>query len=277
VSAPAPAPCLLDGVIAPDGAITLDAHGSLVAYGEGLFETLPVLDGSPCFLAAHLRRLDGACRELGLGAGPAERLVRDEIARLASAFGSTTFSLRVSVFRDGGRVRRLLVPAPIPGDVGHGVAVGVCAAAFDGPRPLARLKTLNYLVPRLAHQEGAARGFGEVLFTLPDGTVLEGTRSSVFMVREGSLVTPPLSLPILPGVTREVILDCARADGIPVREERFGLDALRAVDEAFLSASVRGVRPFESFEGRRMRVEGGAVTRRVRELYARALAAEKGR
>jgi branched-subunit amino acid aminotransferase/4-amino-4-deoxychorismate lyase len=266
--------CLLDGELVRDGRIALDAGGGLVAHGEGLFETLPVLGGRARFLEAHLRRLDGGCRALGFGAGPARETIAEDVAALAGALGAADFSLRISVFRDGGRVRRLLVPSPLPEDAGRPVALGIVPDPLNGPRSLAGLKTLNYLVPRLAHAEGARRGFGEVLFTLADGTVLEGTRSSVFVVDSGALVTPPLSLPILPGVTREVILACARNEGIPVVERPFTIAEMLAAGEAFVSASVRGLRPVESLEGKPLRVVNGAVSAKIAALYRAALAAD---
>ena len=188
------------------------------------------------------------------------------------ALGTADFSLRVSVFRDSGAVRRLLVPSPLPEDIGSPVAVGIVSDPFNGPRSLATLKTLNYLVPRLAHEDGARRGFDEVLFTLEDGRVLEGTRSSVFMVADGAVVTPPLSLPILPGVTREVILSCARRAGIPVFERAFTAAEMLRAGEAFVSASVRGVRPVASLAGEALPRVNGDVTRRVADLYRAALA-----
>jgi branched-subunit amino acid aminotransferase/4-amino-4-deoxychorismate lyase len=244
-----------------------------VSHGEGLFETMPVVEGRARFLAAHLRRLDAGCRALGFFAAPAEDVVRDDVAKLARALGRDAFSLRLSVFRDAGRVRRLLVASPLPDDVGHPVALGLVAKHLDGARSLAGLKTLNYLVPRLAHADGARRGFDEVLFTLEDGRVLEGTRSSVFLVTDGVVVTPPLSLPILPGVTRDVILGCAREAGVAVVERAFTVGELRAAPEAFVSASVRGVRAVKSFDGVPLAVVGGPVTRRIAALYSREWAA----
>jgi branched-subunit amino acid aminotransferase/4-amino-4-deoxychorismate lyase len=266
-------PCLQDGEPVAGGRIAVDAGGPLVSHGEGLFETLPVVEGRARFLGVHLRRLDAGCRALGLGQGPAEDVVRDDVRKLAKAIGRDAFSMRLTMFRDAGRVRRLLVASPLPDDVGHPVALGLAAPGLDGPRSLGTLKTLNYLVPRLAHEDGAKRGFDEVLFTLPDGRVLEGTRSSVFLVAGGAVVTPPLSLPILPGVTREVILGCARNDGIEVVERAFTIEELRRAQEAFISASVRGVRPVKSFEGAPLPVVLGPATRRIADLYAREWAA----
>lgn len=268
-----PRPCLLDGVIVCDGRVTVGVEDGLVTHGEGLFESLPVLEGRPVFLTAHLERLDAACRALAFGPGPGAGLIQDEIATLAAACGLATFSLRVTVFRDGRAVRRLLVAAPMPADAGHPVALGVAADRFNGARALAQWKTLNYLAPRLAHQEGLARGCDEVLFTLADGTVLEGTRSSIFLVDGETLVTPPLTLPILPSVTRAVIVAEARRLGRAVREERFTITDLLAAPEAFISASVRGVRPVRAIEGQALPVVGGEATEAVRALYRAAVLA----
>jgi branched-subunit amino acid aminotransferase/4-amino-4-deoxychorismate lyase len=153
------------------------------------------------------------------------------------------------------------------------VRLGIVSDPFNGPRTLASLKTLNYLVPRLAFADGERRGFDEMLFTMPDGTVLEGTRSSVFVVDGGTLVTPPLSLPILPGVTREVILGCARESGIPVAERPFTVAALRAAPEAFISASVRGVRAVKAVQGADLARCPGPLTGRVGDLYRAAILA----
>jgi len=266
-------PCLLDGSVIPDARITLSARGSLVSQGAGLFETLPVLGGRARFLDAHLRRLDAACRTLGFGPGPEAGEIAREVATLAAALDAVDFSLRITVFRDSGSTHRLLAPAPLPDDVGSPVRLGLVAGFFNGPRSLATLKTLNYLVPRLAYDDGVVRGFDEVLFTLADGTVLEGTRSSVFMVEGGAIVTPPLSLPILPGVTREVILGCARESGIPVAERPFTVATLRAAPEAFISASVRGVRAVRTFDGAPLPSCPGPITERVGMLYGREILA----
>jgi branched-subunit amino acid aminotransferase/4-amino-4-deoxychorismate lyase len=265
--------CLLDGEIVLDRRIRVNADGALVTHGEGLFETLPVIAGRPRFLSEHLQRLDEGCRRLGFGAGPDESLVRAEIDRLSGALGITNFTLRLTVFRDDGVTRRLLVANPLPEDVGHPVALGIVSEWLNGPRSLAELKTLNYLVPRLAHAEGVKRGYDEVIFTLADGRVLEGTRSSVFVVMNGEIVTAPLSFPILPGVTREVILRCARREGVPVSERGFTVSELRASGEAFISASVRGVRAVRSLEGTPLANVDGALTRRIAALYAKEVAA----
>lgn len=89
----------------------------------------------------------------------------------------------------------------------------------------------------------AAGAGGEPLLVEPDGEVLETARGSVLAVEGGALVTPPCDGRILPGVTRAAVLGLARAAGIAVREERLGLDRLRAADELLVTSSIRLVQP----------------------------------
>jgi branched-subunit amino acid aminotransferase/4-amino-4-deoxychorismate lyase len=262
-----PRPCVLDGNAVRDGVVAVSSGAEVLTHGEGLFESLPVVDGRPKFLAAHLRRLDEGARALGLGPGPADAEVRADASTLAALCGGATFALRLVLFRDGARVRRLATATAFPSDAGRPVALVVAAPHLNGPRALAGLKTLNYLVPRLAHRDAAARGADEALFTLPDGTVLEGTRSNAFCVRGGALWTAPLSLPILPGVTRDALLSAARRLGVPVREEPFPLSALYDAEEVFIGASVRGLRPATRLEGRAIGREDGPVTAALKAAY----------
>jgi len=268
-------PCLVDGVVAADGRVALRADGDAIACGEGLFESLPVLGGAPKFLGRHLRRLAEGAAFLRLDA-PDAATVRRDVARLAAAVGAVDFSLRLTLLRDGAVSRRLCVAAPLPADVEAPVRLGWVAPPFDGPRTLGRWKTLNYLAARLAHRDGVARGFDEVLFRDVDGAALEGTRSNLFVIEDGRLATPPTTAPVLPGVTREVILEVARAAGVPVAEERLDADRVFGADEAFISASVRGLRPASSIEGRPFRAVEGPVVRRLRDAYRAAFRASDG-
>lgn len=262
-------PIVLDGALRGDGRIDLLALGPAVLGGEGLFETLPVRGGRPLFLSRHLRRLASAALALGLGPIPGDETWRNDIRLLVAAAGIEDLAVRFVVLSDGERVRRFVGATGLPPDAGQPVRLGLADPEVNGARVLAAWKTLNYLQSRRAHALGAARGLDEVVFTLPDGTVLEGTRSSVFVVRDGVLWTPPLSLPILPGVTRELVLEVAAEAGISSQERAFALDALRRADEVFITASVRGLRSVRSFESMPLtNPEGGPITRMLLTAFA---------
>ncbi len=266
-------PCVVDGVLQPDGSLRVSAHAEVLTHGEGLFETLPVIAGRARFLNAHLSRLASAASVLGFPSTPDASTIVAEIAMITKATGMADFALRVTLFRDGARIRRLLAPSIIPADCGTPVKLGLARPPYSDPRAMGRLKTLNYLVNRLAHADGVKRGFDEVLFLDHKGIVLEGSRSTVFLIEGQSVITPPLTLPILPGVTRDVILEEAIAMGLEVVEEPFGLARLLGAGMVFISASVRGLRPAMALDGRPLGMTGhqqcDALASRYRERLAK--------
>ena len=269
-------PIVVDGVLREDGRVDVLALGGGLNTGEGLFETLPVVAQRPHFFDRHVARITEGARELGLLPAPTPEVWRADLDRLGRAAPTLDLAVRLLLFRDGERVRRIVAGNAL--DLGPQAPARIDRAApgLDGPRPLAHLKTLNYLGPRRAHAEGRTRGLDEVLFVLDDGRVLEGSRSTVFLVRDGVLHTPPLTLPILPGVTRAVLLEEARGAGIPVTERGFTLPELQEADEVFLSASLRGVRPVASVCGTALPARPGPLTLRIRGLYVRRVAAAGG-
>lgn len=265
-------PCVIDGVVEPTGRVSVGAHAEVLTHGEGLFETLPVIDGRPRFLDAHLSRLSSAAAALGFAVSPSAETVLHEIGLIVRATGERDFALRLTLFRDGTSVRRLLAPSRMPVDRDAPVKLGLARPPFSDPRAIGRLKTLNYLVNRMAHADGVRRGFDEVLFLDHRGTVLEGSRSTIFLIEGKKLVTPPLTLPILPGVTRDVILEEAVAMGLEVVEEPFGLARLLAADMVFISASVRGLRPAMTLDGRPLGIAGHVLCDTLAARYRARLA-----
>jgi len=260
-------PVVVDGELRADGRVDVLVLGGGLQQGEGLFETLPVEGGIPHFLDRHARRLAGGADELELNPAPDAAGWGRDIAALAEAAGLGDLAVRLMLFRDGDRVRRAVAAEPLSREPLEPANVGQAAPGLEGARPLAHLKTLNYLGPRRAWALGRRAGFDEVLFVLEDGIVLEGSRSTVFMVQGGVLRTAPLDLPILPGVTREVLLEVAADAGIPVREEAFRLTELQTADEVFLTASLRGVRAVRSVCGVGLTVVNGPLTGRLAGLY----------
>jgi branched-chain amino acid aminotransferase len=90
--------------------------------------------------------------------------------------------------------------------------------------------------------------------------VFEASRANLFIVRQGSLLTPPLDGEILPGVARGGVLEVAAEYGFGVSEEPFDLEALRDADEAFLTGSLRGVEPVRAIDEREIPSEGPITT-----------------
>ncbi len=133
---------------------------------------------------------------------------------------------------------------------------------------LPRVKSTNYLESLLAKMEAKMAGADEALFLNERGFVAEASACNIFLVMGGVLLTPPLSSGILPGITREVVLELASTLGIPVREQEVGLKDLFKAEEAFLTNSILEIMPLTNVEGRSIgRWRLGRVTRELRAAY----------
>jgi branched-chain amino acid aminotransferase len=130
----------------------------------------------------------------------------------------------------------------------------------------AGLKTTSYAENVVALAEAKRQGAVEAIFANTRGELCEGTGSNIFVVLDGVVHTPPLDSGCLAGITRELVLEWARADGIGVREEALPLQVLESCDEVFLTSSLKDVRPVTRVDARRLEV--GPVTRDLMDLWA---------
>lgn len=120
----------------------------------------------------------------------------------------------------------------------------------------------------LAKREAKLAGYDEAILLDTQGFVSEGSGENIFMVRKGTLVTPPLSASILAGITRDTVLTLAREDGLEVREERITRDELYLADEAFFTGTAAEVTPIREVDNRAIGAgKPGPVTMRLQKLY----------
>jgi branched-chain amino acid aminotransferase len=168
-------------------------------------------------------------------------------------------------------VKPLKLPEPLL--YRDGVRLSLVDWRRNGPGHVpASVKSGNYLSSVMAVAAARRRGAYEALLCGPDGGIAEGASSNLFFVRGGRVQTPPLSLGLLPGITRQVVLDLFAAAGQPVEEATLAPPQLGQVEEAFLTSSVRGVVPVVAVDetiiggGR-----PGPVTRDIQERYGRLI------
>jgi branched-chain amino acid aminotransferase len=262
----------VNGAIVDDEALVIrgDDHGLVV--GDGIFETCEVRDGHAFALNRHLRRLRESAAGLSLTYD--EDLVRDGVATVLGT-GIQRARLRITV--TGG-------PSPYGSDRGEApptVMIGTGSlkewpdtddvAVVPWTRnewaATAGLKTTSYadnvVALRWVHERGAA----EAMFTNTRGEVCEGTGSNVFYEHDGALVTPPLSSGCLAGITRELLLEWLRSEGIGVREDAQPLERLRAAREAFLTSSTRRVQAIGAIDSSPYADAPGPLTLQAKEIF----------
>lgn len=264
----------LDGRVGPAEAAFVSVNDHGLTVGDGVFETCKIVDGVPFALTRHLHRLARSAAVLRLPCPPPGK-IRDAVADLLAASGPLALGrLRITV--TGG-------PGPLGSDRGPGAPTLVLAAAPAAPWPdrigavtvpwarnersaVTGAKTTSYAENVVALQAAHDRGAHEALLANTRGLLCEGTGSNVVVERDGVLVTPPLSSGCLAGITRELFLEWAVAEGLPVAEDDVTLDDLAAAPEVLLTSSTRDVQHVGELDGRP--VPGTALGKAAHELFA---------
>lgn len=252
-------------------------------FGDSAYETIRTYGGRPFEWARHLRRLRASATRLGFEIPLTDvELLQHLDAVLARAENPESY-IRLIVSRGVGDIsyhfERVKGPTVVMVVKPHlsfpeshyteGVDVALVDIRRNHPRALdPAIKSSNLLNNVLAVREAQSRGAEEALLLNQEGRLAEGASTNVFLVREGTLRTPPLSTGILAGITREVVLELASTLGLPAREEALTADDLRRADEAFLTSSTREVVPIRRVDGQPVgNGRPGPVTRRLLEAF----------
>jgi len=195
-------------------------HGFL--YGYGLFETMRAYNGHIFRLDSHLTRLRCSAESIGL-----------------------THSILTT---DEGK--QSLKTACVPEKYETGFKAAVSSLRRNSQSPLSRLKSTCYMENILARMAARAAGCDESIFLNEQGYLAEGSTTNVFLVSNGELITPCLESGVLPGITREAVLEIARASHLKATERWVNLNELVEAQEAFLTNSILELMSLVSIEGR---------------------------
>ncbi len=222
-------------------------------FGDGVYEVIPVYGGTPFRFAEHLRRLQASLQAVRITDPYPPRQWRHHVQQLIEANGGGSMSLYLQVTR-GVAERDHRFPQDIPPTV-----VGFTTPLQPVPETVLRhgarivlledfrwdychIKTISLLANVLARQQALDEEAAEAVF-VRDGHVVEGAASNVFVVRAGTLLTPPKNHFLLPGITRDLILELARHHTIPTEESPISKKQFLSGDEIWLSSSTREIIP----------------------------------
>jgi branched-chain amino acid aminotransferase len=246
--------------------IGVDDHG--ITVGDGVFETLKVVEGQPFALTRHLDRLVGSAAGLGLRAPNLDE-VRSGVKDVLTGQDLPLGRLRIT-YTAG--------PAPLGSGRGVGPETLIVVADAMAPSPettavarvpwvrnersaVAGLKTTSYAENVVALARAKEAGATEAIFANTLGSVCEGTGSNIGYVVGGEARTPSLASGCLAGVTRALLLEWC--DVVEIDEP---ISVLDEAEEAFLVSTTRDVQPVHRIDGR-MLPAPGPVTRRLQETW----------
>jgi branched-chain amino acid aminotransferase len=236
-------------------------HGFL--YGEGVYETLRTYSGRPFLFDRHMRRLRKSASMLTLPVPLTDDLIEARFqdtmraAGIEGAPGNEAY-IRLMITRGVGDLSYDPAVCPTPTVVivvkpqvdppvqafERGVTVSLVSIVRNHPgsvNPI--IKSNNLLNNAIAMQEAVRRGAFEGLMRNYRGELAECTTSNIFLVKNGTALTPPIDAGLLAGITREFLFEIGMEEGIPVREAVLRDNDLFAADEAFLTSTTREIVP----------------------------------
>lgn len=220
----------------------IDLARSGARHGAGLFETIRIRNGRAVRLEAHLQRLAHGAAFLGMDHPPEFHEVEDHLKRHTNAEQLASGVLRLLAVDQALMVS--LAPWEPQRPARIDIAVGYRVVRRSA-NPLTRFKTMAYLENLLLTREAEDRALFEAVALNEHGRLTDGGRTSLFLVLEGRVLTPPVSEGALPGIARGVLLETGLA-----QEAELTPHDLERAEAAFLTNALHGVVPVHGVEGR---------------------------
>lgn len=254
----------VDGRVGRPEDVTLKVTDNGFVFGDSAYETLRTYGGRPFELDRHLQRLRRTIAMLGFELRVSDDELKARIDACLSFASNPESYLRVIVSRGVGdmsyRFERIPEPtvamyvkpleATSPALYEHGAAAVIVSIRRNPVEALnPAMKASNLLNNALASREAYAKGALEAILLNTRGEVAEGAGSNIFIVKDGLLLTPPLSCGLLAGITRELLLEIAVADGVPHEERVLYPADLHSADEMFVTSTLKELAPVATLDG----------------------------
>jgi branched-chain amino acid aminotransferase len=266
-----------------DARVHVGTHG--LHYGSGVFEGIRAYEtakGTAVFrLTEHLKRFENSARLLGFELGYPVEDLRAACHELIAANGLPECYLRPIAFVGYGELGVSAVGNPIDvvimswpwgtylGEEGlkNGIRAKISSWQRIGPNviPHVAKATGVYLNSMLAVHEANRAGYDEAILLTAEGFVADGSGENVFIVKDGELYTPDLSTSILPGITRDTVIQIAQDLGYTVHEKSLIRSDLYLADEAFMTGTAAEVTPLRAVDD--VEIGVGPITLEIQEAY----------
>jgi len=263
---PRPSPLLyLNGSWLSREEAKISAFDQGFLYGDGVYEVIRVYRGKPFYLAEHLERLWASAEAIGIRRGNvnvdlpslcAEALQRNRLSDALLRIILTRGPGDETVYPGSGESPTLLV---IPREFHdlpeekyrRGIRAVVVSVRRNSALALPpRIKSINLLNNILAKREALERGADEPILLSPEGHLSESCAANVFFVTQGRVKTPDVSVGLLWGITRRVVIDLVKKLGVALEEGFYAAEELLSAEEVFLTSTTREIMPVTVLDGK---------------------------
>ncbi|MBI4745676.1 MAG: aminotransferase class IV [Deltaproteobacteria bacterium] len=270
----------VNGEIVPKDKALVSVLDRGFLYGDGVFETVRIYNGIPFMLDEHTERLIAGLKTLRFQKLPAG--IKIHASKVIEANKISNGILRIAVTR--GEVVAGIDPLPckeptvvIAAKEGipypeelylKGFRAVVANIKKDRNSPLCRVKSANFLTHILAKGEALDASADEALMLNYEGFLTEATVSNLFLLKGNTLLTPSVESGILPGITRQVVIELTGQMGLEVKQREIRQEELYSADEAFLTNSLMEVMPLVEVDKRPVGNSlPGKTTLEIRKRY----------
>jgi branched-chain amino acid aminotransferase len=254
-----------NGNFLPADNVAISPFNRGLLYGDGVFETLRAYRGHVFRLEQHLQRMQKGLQILEIESRWVANDIERAIYEIIKLNNLSDASLRISAFRGDGegpepskglKASILISAKPFNNyrteDYETGLHAYLVSMRRNSYSPLSRIKSLNYLDNILSRLEARKHNAQEALLLNTLGWVAEGATSNIFIIKEKMLITPPVNTGILPGITRDAVLEIAKDIDLQTQEEAFSPEELVCADESFLTNSLMEIMPLVMLNERKI-------------------------
>jgi 4-amino-4-deoxychorismate lyase len=235
-------------------------------YGDGLFETIAVVDGRPCLWQRHMQRLSSGCERLGIPFPGKDLLYAEAVREISNREQGV---LKIIITRGEGGQGYQPPREPHPSRIlncgtwpdypeqarERGVTARICSTRLDHCPETAGIKHLNRLQQVLASREWDDPAIAEGLMLDTGDHLIEGTKSNLFLIKKGVLFTPDLQQCGVAGVMRGLVIDIAEELGIQMQMTNLELPDIWDSEGLFLTNSLIGIWPVREIDGKAFAVD----------------------
>ena len=250
-----------------DAKVSVRDRGFL--YGDGIFETLRSYEGYLFNIVKHFNRLKHSAEILKIPFDYSFDEIKLNVEKVLERNQLVDAYIRITLSRGMGDKDRgfkidnckydstfviHVKPLELYPDNFYEQGIYLIVSNFKRSKscPISCHKTLNFLTNIVAREEADTKGAHEAVLLNSDGYVAECSASNLFIVEKDTIVTPPLNVNILPGITRETVLCICNHNSIFIKEEPFFTDRIIKADECFLTNSLMEVMPVTELNGKKI-------------------------
>lgn len=254
------------------GSMEFMCHG--FQFGYGVFETILVKEGLPCFIDKHYERLLKACSRLGLELKTDINTIFAQASKLAEMQNITDGRLKIICFRDLNIDSTLVTLSEYHSEAIHiekGISIQTSSIKRNPFSPFCYIKSLNYAENIIAKAEAKSQGYDEALFLNVNNQVCEGAVSNIFWIKGDIVHTPELSCGLLDGITRNQVIDICSKLGYNLLKGKYALPEIMQADEVFVTNSLLGIMPVHKVDNIFYNISDYKVTYKIKEEYLRLI------